>query len=75
MSLTINNTSQALKNGVSQKSCEVNQQLLSRTEREMGHKKVKELDQEETATCGHVQLLGGPGLCWEAQTPSLPVPF
>lgn len=58
MSLTINNTSQALKNGASQKSCEVNQQLLSRTEREMGHKKVKELDQEETATCGHMQLLG-----------------
>lgn len=57
MSLTINNTSQALTNGASQKSCEVNQQLLSRTESKMGHKKVKELDQEDTETCGKVQLL------------------
>lgn len=46
MALTINNTSQALTNGASQKPCEVNQQLLSRTEREMGHKKVKQLDHE-----------------------------
>lgn len=49
MSLTINNTSQALTNGASQKPCEVNQQLLSRTEREMGHKKIKQFDQEVTA--------------------------
>lgn len=60
MSLTINNTSQALKNGASQKSCEVNQQLLSRAEREMGQKKVKELGQEDRATCSHVQLLRVP---------------
>lgn len=60
MSLTINNTSQALTNGASQKSCEVNQQSLARTEREMGHRKVKQLDQEDTATCGKVQLLGLP---------------
>lgn len=46
MALTINNTSQALTNGASQKPCEVNQQLLSRTEREMGHKKVKYFDHE-----------------------------
>lgn len=50
MSLTINNTSQALTNGASQKPREVKQQLLSRTEREMGHKKVKQLDQEDTAS-------------------------
>lgn len=48
--LTINNTSQALTNGASQKPCEVNQQLLSRMKREMGHKKVKQLDQENTAS-------------------------
>lgn len=56
MSLTINNTSQALTNGASQKSCEVNQQLLSRTGREMGYKKVKQLDQEDTATCGNLEV-------------------
>lgn len=44
MALTINNTSQSLTNGASQKPCEVNQQLLSRRERETGHKKVKHLD-------------------------------
>ena len=50
MSLTINNTSQALTNRASQKPCEVNQQLLSRTERETGHKKIKQHDQEDAAS-------------------------
>lgn len=71
MSFTINNTSQALTNGASQKSCEVNQQLLSRTEREMGHKKVKQLGQEDTATCGKVQLLGVP---WSVLVTTSPFP-
>lgn len=72
MSLTINNTSQALTNGASQKSCEVNQQLLSGTEREMGHKKVKQLDQEDAATCGQVQLLGVP---WSVLGAASPFPL
>jgi len=50
MSLAINNTSQPLTNGASQKPGEVNQQLLSRAGREVGHKKAKQFDQEDTAS-------------------------
>lgn len=60
MSLIINNTSQALTNGASQQPCEVNQQLLSGMEREMGHKKVKRLDREDTASL------------WQSAAPVMP---
>lgn len=49
-----------MTNGASQKPCEVNQQLLSRTEREVGHEKIKQLDQEDTANL------------WQSAAPVMP---